>query len=181
MNSCDKGKRGEREFAAFLRAHGFDARRGQQFSGGANSPDVVSEVLWWLHVEVKRVEHLNLAEACAQAAQDGGGKPWIVAHRRNRGLWFITMDSESLHCLLRGLFPAFELRRFTERRPITLDAELFLLLLRGEGARRFTTENAESTEEGTEERILAGGVVPPDINKNNQQERDREEYDPTVR
>lgn len=35
MNSRNKGKRGEREFAALLREHGFDARRGQQFAGGA--------------------------------------------------------------------------------------------------------------------------------------------------
>ena len=36
MNSRRKGKVGEREFAALLRENGFDARRGQQFSG---SPD----------------------------------------------------------------------------------------------------------------------------------------------
>lgn len=36
MNSRQKGKVGEREFASLLREHGFDARRGQQFSGGAD-------------------------------------------------------------------------------------------------------------------------------------------------
>ena len=83
MKSRQKGKVGEREFASLLREHGFDARRGQQFSGGADSPDVVSEALAWLHVEVKRVQHLNLTDACVQAEGDCGGKPWIVAHRRN--------------------------------------------------------------------------------------------------
>jgi hypothetical protein len=41
MDSRRKGKVGEREFAALLREHGFDARRGVQYSGGVDSPDVV--------------------------------------------------------------------------------------------------------------------------------------------
>ena len=70
MNSRQKGKVGEREFASLLRDHGFDARRGQQFAGGADSPDVVSNALAWLHVEVKRVQNLNLTDACVQAEGD---------------------------------------------------------------------------------------------------------------
>ncbi|MFN7137730.1 MAG: hypothetical protein ACK4UN_00145 [Limisphaerales bacterium] len=105
MNSRNKGKIGEREFAAVLRANGFDARRGQQFSGSAESPDVVSEALSWLHVEVKRVQALNLADACAQAEGDCGGKPWIVAHRKNHAPWLITMTAETFFRLLRGDFP----------------------------------------------------------------------------
>ncbi len=105
MNSRNKGKRGEREFASLLREHGFDARRGQQFSGGADSPDVVSEALAWLHVEVKRVQNLNLTDACVQAEGDCGGKPWIVAHRRNHAPWLITMRSEFFFELLRDFEP----------------------------------------------------------------------------
>lgn len=105
MNSRTKGKVGEREFAALLRDNGFDARRGQQFSGSAESPDVVSEALAWLHVEVKRVQALNLADACAQAEGDCGGKPWIVAHRKNHAPWLITMTAETFFRLLRGDFP----------------------------------------------------------------------------
>ncbi|HNT14168.1 MAG TPA: hypothetical protein PKO21_04820 [Verrucomicrobiota bacterium] len=115
MNCRDKGKRGEREFAALLRENGFDARRGQQFSGSPDSPDVVSDALAWLHVEVKRVQNLNLTDACAQAERDQTGsglnaadaaKPkklaWIVAHRRNRSPWLITMRAETFFRLLRG-------------------------------------------------------------------------------
>lgn len=138
MNSRRKGKVGEREFAALLRTHGFDARRGQQFSGGADSPDVVSQVLSWVHIEVKRVQHLNLAEACAQARRDcgrgapaGQQKPWIVAHRRNREPWFITMDSDALYQLLHRVIPYFDLWPFVGPRPITMDAELFFQFLRG--------------------------------------------------
>lgn len=105
MNSRTKGKRGEREFAALLREEGFDARRGQQFAGGAESPDVVSEALGWLHVEVKRVQHLNLTDACAQAEGDAAGKPWIVAHRRNHAPWLITLRAETFFQLLRGDLP----------------------------------------------------------------------------
>jgi len=106
MNSRNKGKVGEREFASLLRENGFDARRGQQFAGGADSPDVVSEALAWLHVEVKRVQNLNLTDACVQAEGDCGGKPWIVAHRRNHAPWLITMRAEFFFRLLRGDFPA---------------------------------------------------------------------------
>jgi len=95
MNSRQKGKVGEREFASLLREHGFDARRGQQFSGSPDSPDVVSEALAWLHVEVKRVQNLNLTDACVQAAGDAAGKPWIVAHRRNHAPWLITMRADT--------------------------------------------------------------------------------------
>ena len=101
MNSRNKGKVGEREFAALLREQGFDARRGQQFSGGAESPDVVSEALAWLHFEIKRVEKLNLMDACAQAEGDSQGKPWVVAHRRNHAPWLITMRAEFFFELLR--------------------------------------------------------------------------------
>ena len=112
MNSRNKGKVGEREFASLLREHGFDARRGQQFAGGAESPDVVSDALAWLHIEVKRVQNLNLVDACAQAEGDcgrgapaGQKKPWVVAHRRNHAPWLITMRAEFFFRLLRGDVP----------------------------------------------------------------------------
>ena len=105
MNSRQKGKRGELEFAAFLREHGFDARRGQQFAGGTDSPDVVSAALAWLHIEVKRTQALNLVDACVQAEGDCGGKPWVVAHRRNHAPWLITMRGETFFNFLRGTLP----------------------------------------------------------------------------
>ncbi|MDB6057685.1 MAG: uncharacterized protein JWO95_1529 [Verrucomicrobiales bacterium] len=105
MNSRRKGKVGEREFASLLREHGFDARRGQQFCGGEDSPDVVSEALSWLHFEIKRVQNLNLTDACVQAIGDCGGKPWVVAHRRNHAPWLITMSAETFFHFLRGALP----------------------------------------------------------------------------
>jgi len=55
--SREKGKRGEREFCELLREHGFDARRGQQFAGGPDSPDVVTDCP--CHFEVKRTESFS--------------------------------------------------------------------------------------------------------------------------
>lgn len=101
MNSKNKGKIGEREFAKVLAAAGYPARRGQQFSGSPESPDVVCEALPF-HIEVKRVERLNLSDATAQAERDAKGRPWIVAHRRNRSPWLITMRAETFFRLLRG-------------------------------------------------------------------------------
>lgn len=106
INSRSKGARAEREFASFLREHGFDARRGQQFSGSPDSPDVISN--FPMHVEVKMVQKLNLIDACAQAEGDCGGKPWLVAHRRNHSPWLVTLKAEVLMELVRKTLEAEE-------------------------------------------------------------------------
>ena len=58
MNSRQKGARGERMWRDELREAGFTARRGQQFAGGTDSPDVICEELNNLHMEVKFVQSL---------------------------------------------------------------------------------------------------------------------------
>src|SRR6185436_2302592 len=98
------GKRGERAWRDELRANGYGARRGQQFSGSADSPDVVCEQLRWIHFEVKAVEKLNIQEAMDQAGRDCGGKVPIVAHRRNFRHWLVTMEAETFFRLLRNDF-----------------------------------------------------------------------------
>jgi len=101
MNQRAKGARGERLWRDQLREAGFTARRGQQFSGGTDSPDVICEELKNLHMEVKFVEALNLQKACEQAERDAGLKAWIVAHKRNRTDWKVTMDAGLFFQLLR--------------------------------------------------------------------------------
>lgn len=87
-NSREKGKRGELELAAFLRERGFEARRGQQFSGGSDSPDVVCPAMFGLHLECKRTERLQLYAALTQARDDAGAdKIPVVAHRQNGKEW----------------------------------------------------------------------------------------------
>jgi len=92
VNSIAKGKAGEREFSKFLRDHGYaDARRGQQFNG-LDGEDVVG--LRYIHIECKRIERLNIQDALDQSIRDAKENTLpIVAHRKNRGKWMITMDA----------------------------------------------------------------------------------------
>lgn len=88
INGRQKGKAGELELAKYLRENGFDeAKRGQQFRGGGDSPDVVG--LPGCHVECKRVEQGNLYTWLDQARRDsaGTGRLPVVVHRRNRREW----------------------------------------------------------------------------------------------
>src|SRR5262245_58313373 len=112
MNSREKGKRGERQWRDELRAQGYAARRGQQFSGSPDSPDVICEELAWAHFEVKAVERLNVEDAMEQARRDAGrvapgglAKIPIVAHRRSFRRWLVTMDAQTLFEFLRGTLP----------------------------------------------------------------------------
>mgnify|MGYP003335330235 CR=1 FL=1 len=99
-SSKTKGKVGEREFAQFLRNHGIEARRGAQYSGSPDSPDVVSSLPY--HFEVKRVEKLNVHDAYAQAQSDAGAKTPVVAFRRNHGAWMICLSAEHFLALTTG-------------------------------------------------------------------------------
>ena len=92
MNSKKKGSGGERELVEILTAEGFPAHRNdQRFTGGIGNPDVSAEGLEGFHFEVKRTEKLNLGAAMEQAEHDAAGRVPVVAHRRSRRPWFITM------------------------------------------------------------------------------------------
>jgi Holliday junction resolvase len=96
LNSRDKGKRGEREAARALQEHlGCNARRGVQFAGGPESPDVVHDVPG-VHVEVKYTEKLNVWKAMDQATEDCGEKVPIVLHRKSRRDWLVMVPLERL-------------------------------------------------------------------------------------
>lgn len=89
--SREKGKRGERAVAALFREYGFtEAKRGQQYHGGPDSPDVVG--VPGLHIEVKRTERLNLYDALAQAKRDAGEDLPVVIHRKNDSEWVVIMS-----------------------------------------------------------------------------------------
>lgn len=97
VHSLNKGKNGEREWAHWLNENlGCQARRGRQFSGSPDSPDVVDAAIPGIQAEVKRVESLNIHQAMAQAVKDSGAKIGYVAHRRNRGEWMITLRASDL-------------------------------------------------------------------------------------
>lgn len=96
MNSRRKGKTGElqaaKELARVLRC---SARRGQQFSGGAESPDVVCSIPG-IHWEAKRTETFSLYPALEQAVGDAGESVPAVIHRRNNKPWVVVVKLDDL-------------------------------------------------------------------------------------
>ena len=89
--SQKKGAAGERELAAILQEYGYDCTRGGSLTFGSVA-DVTG--LPGIHIEVKRVEKLNVGEALDQSIRDSermrGGLPALF-HRRNRKPWLVTM------------------------------------------------------------------------------------------
>jgi Holliday junction resolvase len=102
--SRDKGARAERQWRDICRAEGYDAERGcQLYQKGSEIADVVG--LPGIHVEVKNCERLNLRDAMTQSISDaeaeGVGNIPIVAHKKNRCPWLVTLRSEDFFRLYR--------------------------------------------------------------------------------
>lgn len=94
MNSKRKGKNGELEFSRLCREQGYDCRRTAQYCGNTGEAADVTG-LPGIHVEVKRVERMNVSEAMGQAIRDARpGEIPVVAHRRDRHPWLVTMRLE---------------------------------------------------------------------------------------
>ena len=94
INSKQKGARAERDWAKTLRDAGFPARRGCQYAGGPDSPDVVCESLPF-HWEVKHVEKLNIWNAIEQCNEDAGeGETPVVVFKKNHKNWQICIDAQ---------------------------------------------------------------------------------------
>lgn len=99
----EKGKRGEREAAAELAAvFACDAKRGVQYQGGPESPDVVLQGVN-VHVECKRTETINVYKALEQARDDAGEKTPIVWHRRNGKGSVVIVSVDDLIPLARAI------------------------------------------------------------------------------
>ncbi len=88
-----------------MRAQGYTARRGQQFAGSPESPDVVCDDLDWAHFEVKLVERLNVYAAMGQAQRDCGAGVPFLCHRRRLWPFLVTMTAETFFKFLRGELP----------------------------------------------------------------------------
>ncbi len=129
-NSRAKGVKGELEWGKFLRDHGFPARRGQQYSGNPDAPDVICEALPKILFEVKRVEQFHLYKAMEQASNDAGrDKVPVVVHRKNGEEWVVVMRAEDWLELLKPFNPYEDLSDIiyetqpteTKRGPTLLD------------------------------------------------------------
>lgn len=94
MNSKRKGSAGEAEIVNLLQGYGIRAYRNDQiYKSGKGNPDVHAEIAdTKIHLEVKRVEKLNVSEAVKQAERDAvaGYFPALV-HRKNREHWLLTV------------------------------------------------------------------------------------------
>lgn len=90
----EKGKRGEREVKDILRKRGWsEARRGQQYAGSPDSPDVIG--IPGIHFEIKRVERLDLGAAIKQSKDDSADNEVpVVAHRKSGEPWYVTLSLE---------------------------------------------------------------------------------------
>lgn len=108
-----RGHGAEREIARILREAGYeDARRGAQFAGGPDSPDVIG--IPGFHIEVKRTEKFAIRPAVSQATRDAKGKPWIIMHRWNFGGWLAVVTLPLLLRLLRTLWDVKRLEKRVE-------------------------------------------------------------------
>ncbi|HZQ03703.1 MAG TPA: hypothetical protein VFA88_06770 [Gaiellaceae bacterium] len=90
----EKGKRGELEVAAILRAHGFAARR-----DGRLDADLVHDLDGY-HFEVRRRERLDLPAWTRDAESAAAGRVPVVAYRRSRERWYAVLPLADLAHLL---------------------------------------------------------------------------------
>ena len=124
VNSCNKGKVGEREFAKHLRELGFEARRGEQHAGGPEAPDVVTS-LDYIHFEVKfgyGGSDLDVTTKALQKAFEQAGKeappekkPVVAWKVRGERFWRYTFLMEYMGAMVTAC------ERESEREKILLE------------------------------------------------------------
>lgn len=100
INCRQKGARGEREAAKLLRDLGFaGARRGQQFRGGYDTPDVICEALPGVLLEVKLEQAVKpgtkrFEDVWHKLCMDSGERAPALLWRHNRQPWNLTFIAE---------------------------------------------------------------------------------------
>lgn len=99
VNGRQKGASFERQIANYFKGKGYDTHRGIQYRSGMEEADVVG--LEGVHLELKRVENLNLQKAMEQSIRDAkDGEMPVVIHKKNRQPIMVTMlldDWEQLY------------------------------------------------------------------------------------
>ena len=106
-NGRQKGARGERELSEWLRGYGYAARRGQQYAGHPDAPDVVTDLDPYIFFDSKRVETLQIHKALEQVVRDEGkrGRVPVVMFKRNRSEWIAIMPAKDFMRLVTALYP----------------------------------------------------------------------------
>jgi hypothetical protein len=99
----EKGKAGEREAAGeWSRLFCVPARRGVQYHGGPEAPDIVTGHEN-IHVEVKRTESGNPYLFMAQAKAECGEKIPVVLYRRNKKKWLLVVELDDAPAFVREI------------------------------------------------------------------------------
>jgi len=103
--SRDKGARGERMWRDVCRAEGYDAERGcQLYQKGSEIADVIG--LPGIHQEIKFCEAIRLREWMSQSVADAATDEIpIVAHKKSREGWLVTMRAEDFFRMYREYWP----------------------------------------------------------------------------
>jgi hypothetical protein len=103
VNSKRKGKRLELDLVHFFEQHNIEARRGQQFKGSDESPDVVTE-LKSFYVECKGGSQVPKKPYVFldQASRDCGlDQLPVVFMRRDRCDWLVVCDASDFIQMMR--------------------------------------------------------------------------------
>lgn len=108
LNSKMKGKAGELEACKVLeRILGIAHERSVQYCGRAGDADIKG--VEGLHLEVKRVEKMNLYDAMKQAESDApDDKVPVVMHRKNRKGWVMIINAEDMISFAHAILDALE-------------------------------------------------------------------------
>jgi len=101
LNSQDKGKRAEREFAAILRKRfGLDDYNKLKRTPGSGGLGIKGDILTTqppfnrFHFEIKHQETASIWKWLAQTEADARqGKLRVLAFRRNRSDWYVAMPA----------------------------------------------------------------------------------------
>lgn len=106
-NSRQKGKRMELEVVHLLEKYGFNARRGQQFKGTEDSPDVIHDMTG-MFIEVKAREQFSindLYKTLDQAQEEAAkGEDALLFYTKNRKPWLVVMDAERFMEIMREFY-----------------------------------------------------------------------------
>lgn len=103
--SRSKGARGERMWRDVCRAEGYDAERGcQYYQKGSEIADVIG--LPGIHQEIKFCEAIRLRKWMSQSVADAATDEIpIVAHKKSREGWLVTMRAEDFFRMYREYWP----------------------------------------------------------------------------
>ena len=98
INSREKGKRAEREAAAFLNENvpNAQARRAQQYSGTEGSADLIAQGLPSLWLEVKQRQTMNLHRIMDESEESCGELTPVILHRKNNTEWLVTFKLDDI-------------------------------------------------------------------------------------